>query len=456
MPVTECLRARHARRAAPYNWWVFDPGSARLAIVIGAADVARRAASEVARTWLSRHPDGLCLPAPTPATWPFLGPPLFDLPAAPVLIWAPDLHEAFVNHQTASTRLVTSQAGYLMQAWLDLAGDRDLLLLATADRTSLARHAPEMLARRGACAAAFVHDADAGAAVAPDGPPVMAPPAPEAAEVPRLLARALRTDDPAERLRLCVDALDRERTPPVLLTSASTCMEVNDLDSAARDLDEALAAAPGWAAAHFERGKLWLRLDDMERASESFRTAARLMPRFAAAWANLGAALGELDRSEEALAAFLEALQADPESHQALNNVGVLHREMGQLQDSEAAFRRVTSLAPDLAFGYYNLGHTLFLQGRYQAALSAYLQGQKRDPERNAVQATRLALCRLATGDAAGALDELQRATRGLPAAYRQQLLDDTSAVAWALLTHRPDLPGWKQVNDWLAAERVK
>ncbi len=436
---------------------MFDPGSARLAIVVGPADVARHAAASIARTWLSRHPDGLRLPAPPPATWPFLAPPMFDVPAAPALIWAPDVHEAFVNHQTAGTRLVTSQASYLMQAWLDLAGDRDLLLLATAERSSLARHAPDVLARRGAFAAAVVHDADAGAApLAPESVPLTPPRAPDDAAVPHLLARALRHDDPAERLRLCVDALDRERTPPVLLTAASTCMEVNDLDAAARDLDEALAAAPGWAAAHFERGKLWLRLDDMERASESFRAAAGLMPRFAAAWANLGAALGELDRSEEALAAFLEALQADPESHQALNNVGVLHREMGKLADSEEAFRRVTSLAPDLAFGYYNLGHTLFLQGRYQAALSAYLQGQKRDPERNAVQASRLALCRLATGDAAGALEELQRATRGLPAAYRQQLLGDTSAVAWALLTHRPDLPGWKQVNDWLAAERAK
>jgi tetratricopeptide (TPR) repeat protein len=230
-------------------------------------------------------------------------------------------------------------------------------------------------------------------------------------------------------------------------------MEVNDVEAAARDLDEALALAPQWPAAHFERGKLWLRLDDMERASESFRAAAERMPRFGSAWANLGATLGELDRPRDALAAFERALACDPDSPQTHNNIGVVRRELGQLQESEAAFNRVIGLAPDMAFGYYNLGHTLFLQGRYQAALSAYVAGQQRDSERNPVQASRLAMCRLATGDGAGALTELERATGALPREYRQQLLADTQEIAWALLTHRPDLPGWQLVNDWLMRE---
>ena len=232
-------------------------------------------------------------------------------------------------------------------------------------------------------------------------------------------------------------------------------MEVNDLDAAARDLDEAIERAPDWPAAHFERGKLWLRLDDMERASESFRAAAERLPRFASAWSNLGATLGELDRPEEALAAFTRALDCDPASAQTHNNIGVVSRELGRLSQSEASFRRVLELAPDLAFGYYNLGHTLFLQGRYQAALAAYAEGQKRDPERNAVQASRLAMCKLATGDAAGAIAELQRATGALPPDYRQQLLADTHSIAWALLTHRPDLPGWQEVHDWLTREQT-
>lgn len=388
--------------------------------------------------------------APPARLWPFLYPLGIDLPAGPSLLRVPDLHEAFINHQTASTRLVTTNPVYLLQAWLDLLGDADVVIAASADRAALAEHAPEVLARRAPFATAEIVE---------DGEPAEPAPGPaEAAddEAMALLVAAMRTRDPRERLELCVRALNHGRTPAALVATASVCMEVNDLDAAARDLDDALALAPDWAAAHFEQGKLWLRLDDMERASASFRAAAERMPRFGPAWANLGATLGELDRPAEALEAFYRALDADPESPQALNNIGVVSRELGKLAESEAAFRRVIELSPDMAFGYYNMGHTLFLQGRYQAALAAYAEGQARDPERNPVQASRLAMCRLATGDARGALADLQRATSALPREARQQLLADTQTIAWALLTHRPDLPGWRQVNEWLTTELAR
>jgi tetratricopeptide (TPR) repeat protein len=230
-------------------------------------------------------------------------------------------------------------------------------------------------------------------------------------------------------------------------------MEVNDLAAAARDLDDAIAQAPEWAAAHYERGKLWLRQDDMVRASECFERAAERLPEFAPAWANLGGTLGELDRPGDALAAFERALAIEPANPQALNNVGVVRRELGRLAESETAFRKVIQLIPEMAFGHYNLGHTLFLQGRFQAALSAYAAGQARDPEKNPVQASRLALCKVAMGDAAGGLRELQQATGRLPREYRQQLLGDTSAILWALVTQHPELDGWQPVHAWLSAE---
>ena len=69
------------------------------------------------------------------------------------------------------------------------------------------------------------------------------------------------------------------------------------------------------------------------------------------------------------------------------------------------------------------------------------------------MQASRLALARLATGDAAGALRELQACTATLPRDYRRQVLSDTHAVAWALLSTTPDLRDWRLVGDWLSAE---
>jgi tetratricopeptide (TPR) repeat protein len=378
--------------------------------------------------------------------WPFQHPLVPSLPPGALDIRVPEVHEAFVNRQTANTRLVTTNASYLLQEWQHAIGDRDdVRIFATADFDVLAAHAPEALHRRGPFSRPNV--------IIEPRDPLAQPALPALPDQTAVLVRAIRADHPTDRLALCVEALNAARTAPGLLAAASTCMEVNDLDAAARDLDEALALAPEWAAAHFECGKLWLRRDDLARASEAFQRAATILPSFTAAWSNLGATLGELDRPADALAAFEKAMSQDPANPQALNNVGVVRRELGRLDASEAAFRRVVELVPERAFGHYNLGHTLFLQGRYQAALSAYAEGQRRDAERNPVQATRLAMCRLATGDEAGALADLRQATASLPRDYKRQLLADTQSIAWALLTHRPDLPGWKDVSDWLAAE---
>jgi tetratricopeptide (TPR) repeat protein len=359
--------------------------------------------------WRQDNPAGNVVDAPAPSEWPFRFPLCPDLPSGPVLLRAANFETAFVNAQAGGTQLVTTQRRYLEAEWtraLDAHGSATLALLPGSDETVL-----------------------------------------------HPLAIAFRLSDPAERLSRCVTFQQSGRTPAALVATASVCMEVNDFAAAARDLDDAIAMAPNWAAAHYERGKLWLRTDDMVRAAESFQRAADLLPRFAPAWANLGGTLGELDRAAEALAAFERALALDPDSPQALNNVGVVRRELGRLGESEAAFRQVIQLTPGMAFGHYNLGHTLFLQGRFQAALAAYAEGQARDADKNPVQASRLALCKVATGDAAGALRELQRATSGLPREYRQQLLGDTSAILWALVTQHPELPQWQPVHDWLTKE---
>ncbi|MDP1570717.1 MAG: tetratricopeptide repeat protein [Vicinamibacterales bacterium] len=421
------------------------PSGAEIAVIVAASDAgAHAAALAVARDWRTEHPDTVVVAAPPAAAWPFLHPVTPVLPAdRAVLVWAPHLDEALANAQTGGVRLVTTQPAFLLALWRDaLRAHGRALLLATADPTRLAARAPDAATGRGVWRHVHVLRGDAGDATLAESPHAAEP-----------LPRAYRTDDAAARLRLCLEVLDRDRHAGTLVAAGSACVEAGDMDNAARLLDEAIAAAPDAAAAHFERGKLWLRRDDMERAAPCFAEAARLAPGFAPAAANLGATLGELGQTDEALAAFEAAREADPGSEQVLNNLGVLYRETGRLAESEATFRQAIHLMPEMAFGYYNLGHTLFLQGRYQASLTAYRQGQARDAARNPVQASRLALAELATGNAPAALAELQRCTAGLPRAYRQQLLADTHAVVWALLTHRPDLPGWKTVADWLGQQ---
>jgi tetratricopeptide (TPR) repeat protein len=437
---------------------VTSPVSPRPEIVLVLAEdpaAARRAALELLDEWRRQHVGAAIVEAPPAPAWPFRFPLSPPLPHPRVLVTAAAIHDAFVNHQTGATRLVTTQPMYLMEEWsAALAAHGDARLVAWAALDAVRTDAPEILARRGIFARMDVRHISPGVGSPESGvgnlePGVGRGPARDE-DSAATLAAAFRASDPADRLARCVDALRAGRTAPALVATASACMEVNDLAAAARDLDEAIALAPSWAAPHFERGKAWLRADDMDQAGRCFRAAAERLPAFGPAWANLGATQGELDRPDEALDAFERARAADPDSPQAVNNVGVVSRELGRLADSEAAFRRVIQLAPDQAFGYYNLGHTLFLQGRYHAALTAYLSGQSRDPGRNAVQASRLAMCRLATGDSAGALADLQRSTMLLPRDARRQLLGDTSAIVWALTSQHPGLEGWGEVQGWL------
>ena len=58
---------------------------------------------------------------PTPAgDWPFIHPMVTPDEWPPdAVVWVPDLHLAFENTQTNSTRLVTTQPLYVLQVWLD-------------------------------------------------------------------------------------------------------------------------------------------------------------------------------------------------------------------------------------------------------------------------------------------------------------------------------------------------
>lgn len=388
--------------------------------------------------------------------WPFERHVGVNLPGSGrIAIWARNLYEAFPGGQTGSTRLVLTQSTYQLQRWVDWM-DRlgDVIFVADADAMALGRVAPEAFEQRGAWSRIQMIDLGQRSRRSDPSERLELANSLDGLNVQELLRIGYRTTDPDVRLVACLRAEHLEPADPVVqLALGSAYMEAQDLDASRQAIERAIAIDPSWEAAHYEYGKLWLRVDDMERACKAFREAARLMPAFSAAFSNLGATLGELNRPEEGLKAFEQALRYDPNGSTILNNIGVVSRELGRLADSEAAFRKVTALVPDFVFGHYNLGHTLFLQGRYQAALAAYTEGQRRDPEKNARQACRLAVVRLATGDAEGALQDLQRCTANLPRDLKREILTEAQEIIWALLTDQPALAGWRQVADVVAAE---
>jgi Tfp pilus assembly protein PilF len=217
------------------------------------------------------------------------------------------------------------------------------------------------------------------------------------------------------------------------LAHASACMELLRIDEAHAALEQAMAVAPDWEAAHFELGKLWLRSDDTERAADAFAEAGRLMPSFSAAFSNLGAALGELDRQDEALAALKQSLRFDPFGHTVLNNIGAVARDLGRLDEAESAFRQALKHAPQFVFAHYNLGHTCFLQGRFAEARDAYEAGLASDPQAGARQRCRAALAHAAAGDTARATSYFEQVLATSDPEERLELVNESAAVLEAL-----------------------
>jgi tetratricopeptide (TPR) repeat protein len=392
-------------------------------------------------------------------TLPFTRVEAIALPPPPRTVLIEDVDAAVPDNQQRGTRLVLTQSTYLLQKWIDRLEDGDRII-ATADRAALERCTPEAFQGRGLWqyfSLINTEDTKDTKDVLEGSPFVSSVSLVLNQPVADLLARAFAASDPASRLHLCREAVSLDPSCEVAqLALASACRENGDGDAARAALDRAAALAPDWEAIHYERGKLSLVYDDLARARDAFQRAADLMPAFSAAFSNLGATLGELGDAAAALNAFRQALAHDPRSFTILNNIGVVCRELGRLDESEAAFRRVIDVNPHFVFGHYNLGHTLFLAGRYGEALTAYAEGQRRDPQQNPRQGCRLAIVRFANGDVDGAERDLRRFANAAAADEREDLLLEAYEIAHALLARHPGLAAQQPFLDRLGAEIAK
>jgi tetratricopeptide (TPR) repeat protein len=389
--------------------------------VVGGRRSEREAA---ARAHLSQSGSAIVPALPSAVHWPFTRAIVPDIASGvPAAILIADLHLAFPAGQTSGTRLVLTQSTYQLQRWLDRIGASQAGVVAHASKSALADVAPEAFTGRGPWSRITIEEL-------PGEDETAVPPMTDSAPLHSVYSRP-----PGERLDILrgASADGGHANPALHLGVASTLMELDDLQPAQEALEQAIALAPDWEAVWFEYGKLWLRADDLERAAERFAEAARLMPTFSAALSNLGAALAETERPEEATAALEQALRSDPRGHPILNNLAVILREQGRLDEAIDAGRRVVALAPAFVFGYYNLAHALFLSGRFAEARDTYEDGHRRDPQKNAVQAARLAVARAASGEGVRAAAEMREVLARVPPEVRDRIAEEAAATLDAL-----------------------
>ena len=364
--------------------------------------------------------------------WPFTRSilPTHEL-SSPAVVLLEDLHLAFPAGQKPGTRLVLTQSTYQLQRWIDwLDQHPHVSVVAHASRAGLTDGAPESASGRGPWSRIHVRElpGDDGAA-------------PESADAQVVELRRAFRESEHERLAIARAAIASDSENPALwLLLGSVLMELDDLQPAQDALEHAMSQALDWEAVWFEYGKLWLRADDLELAAGRFAEAARLMPTFSAALSNLGAALAETERPDEAITALEQALRHDPAAPQTLNNLAVVYREQGRLDEAIEGGQKVVRLAPGFVFGRYNLAHALFLSGRFIEARDTYADAQGRDPQKNPVQAARLAVSRAAAGEGGRAVDDMAAVLARVPDELKAMIVEEAAATLEALL-HVPQAP---------------
>ncbi len=150
--------------------------------------------------------------------------------------------------------------------------------------------------------------------------------------------------------------------------------EAGQLQAAAEEHEQALAADPKLVQAHIHLIALYGRLGRPEKAEEHYRAALALDPNQAEIHYNYGVLLTGRNQYAEAKEAYRRALELNPSYAEAHNNYAYLLMISGELEEAARHYRTAIDIKPDFRPAHFNLGRILVEQGRIQQAIGHFLQ----------------------------------------------------------------------------------
>ncbi|MGR8931781.1 MAG: tetratricopeptide repeat protein [Gammaproteobacteria bacterium] len=166
-----------------------------------------------------------------------------------------------------------------------------------------------------------------------------------------------------------------------ILNLLGMCQQVQGkLRDAAGSFRKMLTLDPGIAEIHFNLGAINTQLNDLRAAISCYRKALQLKPDLAVAHFNLGAVLQQQEQLDEASKHYQLAVRQQPGFYEAWANLGTVQQLRGDLQVAEQCYRKAIELKVD-ARGYFNLGTVLFGQGQHPAAIEAFCEALRLDPQ---------------------------------------------------------------------------
>jgi predicted O-linked N-acetylglucosamine transferase (SPINDLY family) len=184
---------------------------------------------------------------------------------------------------------------------------------------------------------------------------------------------AYQRGDLAEAERLCRRVLNTQADHfDALNVLGVIAARTRRTQEAAELLERAVAANPGNASAHCNRGGLLNDLQRFDEALESYDRALQIKPDYAEAHYNRGNVLRDLKRFDEALASFGRAIGIKSDYAEACNNRGALLRLLQRFDEALDSYNRVLQFRPNHAETHGNCGIALKDLKRFDEALKHF------------------------------------------------------------------------------------
>src|SRR6266436_407756 len=152
----------------------------------------------------------------------------------------------------------------------------------------------------------------------------------------------------------------------------TTFIRINDLESAHRQFEMAVALDEGHAEARFHLANVLCGRDDVAEAVIQYERVLAIDPNNAEARQNLGLALQRLGQFESALACHQAALAISPKSAAIHIGLGDACRHLGRHDDAIVRYAQALAINPGLTDAHINLGGCFHMTGRREQAIRSY------------------------------------------------------------------------------------
>ena len=253
---------------------------------------------------------------------------------------------------------------------------------------------------------------------------------------------ALRSGALEQAREICLGVLRRSPDDAHALSlMANIAADARQVEEGLRWAEQAIAADPAIALAHYSRGRLWEQAGRPDRAEASYRRVLELDSEHAKAHNNLGCLLSLQGRRAEALECFRHALRIDPQQPEANQNYAAMTSDAGAQEAAIEGYLEQIRRDPKDARALNNLANIYAGLGRHREALDHLERALALEPGRAEAHYGR-ALILLSEGDYAAGWKEYAWRWRlesplGAPARrFRQPMWDGRNLGAGALFLH--------------------